>query len=156
MKRTAEDILKDKGGHLITIPADATVFQALSCMTGNKVGSILITENEQIIGIWTERDLMRNTLVPDFNPKLALVKDCMTENLITAEANEESYKLYDKFLGLRVRHLLIQKDGENIGLLSVGDVVKATLQAKTDEYAELNQMVSMEYYENWKEKREEQ
>ncbi len=155
MKRTAKDILSEKGGHLITISSDATVYQALTVMTQNRVGSIVILEEEKIVGIWTERDLMFQALEEGFDPRTARLRDHMSENIISANVNEFAYQLYDKFLGKRIRHLLIQEDGEYIGLLSVGDVMKANLQEKSEQVSELNNMVSLEYYENWKEARAE-
>ncbi len=151
MIKTARDILKDKGGHMVTINSDGTVFQALTIMTQNKVGSIVILEDEKIVGIWTERDLMFRAMEEGFNPKTARLKDNMSVNLISAKIDEQAYQLMDKFLGRRVRHLLIEENGEYIGLLSVGDVMKANLQQKSEEFEALNQMVSLEYYENWKE-----
>lgn len=150
MIRTAKDILEEKGGHLVTVTADATVHQALTVMTQNKVGAIVIVDDEKIIGIWTERDLMFRALEDGFNPKTAKLSDNMSVNLISANVSEQAYQLYDKFLGRRIRHLLIEEDGEYIGLLSVGDVMKANLQQKNEEFEELNHMVSLEYYENWK------
>ena len=150
MKGTAKDILQAKGGHMVTTNSDATVFQALTIMTQNKVGSIVVVEEEKIIGIWTERDLMFRALEEGFDPKTARLKDNMSENLVSANVEEQAYQLYDKFLGRRIRHLLIEEDGEYIGLLSVGDVMKANLQQKSEEFEELNHMVSLEYYENWK------
>lgn len=150
MKRIARDILKEKGGHMVTINSDATVFQALTVMTQNKVGSIVVLEDEKICGIWTERDLMFRALEEGFDPKTARLKDNMSENLVSANVEEQAYQLYDKFLGRRIRHLLIEEDGEYIGLLSVGDVMRANLQQKNEEFEELNHMVSLEYYENWK------
>ena len=151
MKITARDILKEKGGHLVTINSDATVHQALTVMTQNKVGAIVVLEDEKIIGIWTERDLMFRVLEEGFDAKTARLKDDMSTNLISANVNEHSYQLYDKFLGRRIRHLLVEEDGEYIGILSVGDVMKANLQQASEELRELNEMVSLEYYENWKE-----
>ena len=151
MKITARDILKEKGGHLVTINSDATVHQALTVMTQNKVGAIVVLEDEKIIGIWTERDLMFRVLEEGFDAKSARLKDDMSTNLISANVNEQAFQLYDKFLGRRIRHLLVEEDGEYIGILSVGDVMKANLQQASDELRELNEMVSLEYYENWKE-----
>lgn len=151
MKRTAKDILKEKGGHMVTVPSDATVFQALTIMTQNKVGSIVVLDEAKIVGIWTERDLMFRALEEGFDPKTARLRDNMSTQLISANVSDPAYKLYDKFLGRRIRHLLIEEDGEYIGLLSVGDVMKANLQEMHEELAELNNMVSLEYYENWKE-----
>lgn len=151
MKRTARDILAEKGGHMVTVNSDATVYQALLVMTQNKVGSIIIVEEEKIIGIWTERDLMFRVLEEGFDAKTARLRDNMSENIISANVEEQAYQLYDKFLGRRIRHLLIEDGGDYIGLLSVGDVMKANLQQKNEEFEELNHMVSLEYYENWKE-----
>jgi len=151
MRRTARDILKEKGGHLITANSDASVFQALTIMTQNRVGSIVVLEEEKIVGIWTERDLMFRAMEEGFDAKTAQLKDNMSVNLISANVDEQAYQLYDKFLGRRIRHLLIEEDGEYIGLLSVGDVMRANLQQKNEEFEELNHMVRLEYYENWKE-----
>jgi signal-transduction protein with cAMP-binding, CBS, and nucleotidyltransferase domain len=150
MKRTARDILKEKGGHLVTVNADATVFQAVTVMTQNRVGAVVVVEEEKIVGIWTERDLMFRVLEEGFDAKTARLNDNMSVNLITANVEEHAFQLYDKFLGRRIRHLLIEDGGEIIGLLSVGDVMKANLQEKSEEVDELNHMVSLEYYENWK------
>ena len=151
MKISAKDILKDKGGHMVTISSNASVYQALTLMTQNHVGSVVVTEDEKIIGIYTERDMMFHVLEEGFDPKSSRLKDHMSENLISANVEEQAYQLYDKFLGRRVRHLLIEENGDYIGLLSVGDVMKANLQQKTEELDELHDMVNLEYYENWKE-----
>ena len=151
MKVSARDILKDKGGHLVTINSNASVYQALTLMTQNHVGSVVVTEDEKIIGIYTERDLMFHALEEGFDPKSSRLKDHLSENLISANVEEQAYQLYDKFLGRRIRHLLIEENGDYIGLLSVGDVMKVNLQQKTEELEELQKTVNLEYYENWKE-----
>jgi signal-transduction protein with cAMP-binding, CBS, and nucleotidyltransferase domain len=93
---------------------------------------------------------MFRALEEGFDARTALLKDKISENLISANADEVVYQLYDKFLGKRIRHLLIEDEGEFIGLISVGDVMKANLQQKAEEFADLNHKVSLEYYENWK------
>jgi signal-transduction protein with cAMP-binding, CBS, and nucleotidyltransferase domain len=150
MNRTAGDILRAKHANIIDIGPDGTLREALKKMTENRVGAILIKENDEYVGIWTERDLMYHTLQEDFDIDKARIRDYMTSKLIKAEGKEQVYQLYDKFLGRRIRHLLIEEEGRFIGMLSIGDVVKASLQQKIEEYKELNEMVSLEYYENWK------
>lgn len=150
MIRTARDILRDKGGHMLTVAYDATIHQALTLMTQHRVGSILVVDGEKIKGIWTERDLMFRALEDGFDARTALIKERVSENLISASADEVVDQLFDKFLAKRIRHLLIKDDGEFVGLISVGDVMKANLQQKAEEFAELNHKVSLEYYENWK------
>ena len=150
---TAEDILAAKGGDLLSIPEDATIGEALEVMVEGKVGSILVREGSRIVGIYTERDLMRNAIGAGFDPGKARIGDHMTRGLKFASHTDTAYELMDKFLGLRIRHLLIDKHDKFIGLLSVGDVIKAALQARTDELEELEAIAKWEYYEEWKPRR---
>jgi len=135
---------------MLTVAYDATIHQALTLMTQHRVGSILVVDGEKIKGIWTERDLMFRALEDGFDARTALIKERISENLISASADEVVDQLFDKFLAKRIRHLLIEDDEEFIGLISVGDVMKANLQQKAEDFAELNHKVSLEYYENWK------
>lgn len=150
MKRTARDILQEKGGQLVTISSEATVWQAVKIMTQNHVGSIVVVDEGRIVGIWTERDLTYRVVDNAFNPKTEQIGQSMTRALISANVNDQAFQLYDKFLGRRIRHLLIEDHGEYVGILSAGDVMRANLQQRTEEYKDLNEMVSLEYYQNWK------
>ncbi len=147
--KTAEEILKQKDKDTVWVTPDTTVHDTLSVMLDNNIGSILIKNGEKFVGIWTERDLMRNTVSSNFDPKKAKVGNLMTTGLFTAPHTDTIYNLLDKFLGQRIRHLLIEKEGKIIGLLSIGDVVRAALIDKTEELQKLNAIVSWEYYENW-------
>lgn len=135
---------------MVTVSTEATVYQAVKIMTQNRVGSVVIVDEGRIAGIWTERDLMYRVLAEDFDSKTELISNSMTRQLISANIDEQAIQLYDKFLGRRIRHLLIEENGEYVGILSVGDVMRANLQQSAEEYRELNEMVSLEYYENWK------
>ena len=135
--KTALDIIMDKQTKMVCVAPDTTVDKALRLMVENKIGAILVEENDICVGIWTERDLMRNILEPDFDLKIARLGDYM------------SIKIEEKFIGLFVRHLLVEKDGEYIGLLSIGDVLRASLLTKDKQIRELNSIASWEYYENW-------
>ena len=148
--KTAEDILREKGNQIISVSPDSTIYDALRIMIENQIGAILIKQEDEIIGIWTERDLMRNTVTVGFDPKSAIISEYMSTGLKTASYSDTVYALKDKFLGLRLRHLLIEKNGEYIGVLSVGDIIKASLMEKDQELKALNSMVSWEYYENWR------
>lgn len=92
---------------------------------------------------------MRNMLDQTFDPKTTRIDEVMTKSLIFAPHSDTVYNLMDKFLGLRVRHLLIEKEGETIGMVSSGDVMKASIQEKDGELKQLNTMVGWDYYENW-------
>ena len=122
------------------------VLEALRIMVASKVGSILIEEGSRIVGIYTERDLIRNTIDPATTP----IEQVMTRGLRYAPHTDTPFELMDKFLGLRLRHLLIDRDGDFIGLLSIGDVVRSALRLRTSELEALQQVVNWEYYEEWK------
>jgi signal-transduction protein with cAMP-binding, CBS, and nucleotidyltransferase domain len=147
--KTAEQILLEKNREMVTVPSGTSIQDALKVMINHNIGSILIKKDTQIVGIWTERDLMRDILTESFNPAKALIDNYMTTGLHTAMSSDSIYKLLDKFLGMRLRHLLIEKDGKIIGIVSMGDVIKTSLIEKTEELKELNTIISWEYYENW-------
>ena len=147
--KTAEDLLKDKGGKIISVAPDTTIQDALQVMTECKIGAVLVKNENEIVGIWTERDLMYDTLKEGFDPKTATISDYMVSDVHFASHNESIYQLMDHFLGLRFRHMPVKKDGECIGILSIGDVMKTSLTEKNKELKDLNKMASWEYYENW-------
>lgn len=147
---TAEEILKSKRHHLISVAPDTPVSEALKLMNEKRIGAILVKKDGEIAGIWTERDLMQDCLGDGFDVKTNVIGDFMTTDLQYAEHSDNVYELMDQFLGKRLRHLLIRKDGKYIGVLSSGDVMRATLSEKDHELKKLNAMVSWDYYENWK------
>jgi CBS domain-containing protein len=148
--KTAEQMINEKGNHLISVSPNTSVYDALRLMIEKQIGAILVKKGDEIVGIWTERDLMRNTVTAGFDARKAKIGDYMTTGLKSAPASDTVYMLKDKFLGLKLRHLLIEKEGKYIGLLSIGDVIKASIQEKDRELKDLNAMVSWEYYENWR------
>lgn len=147
---TAEDILEQKNVRLINVAPTATVAEALNTMLENKIGAILVMDDDDILGIWTERDLMRNVMEEGFDVNTAVISDYMTKDLLSAPHDSHLYSLLDIFLGKRLRHLLIKKDGKYIGILSTGDVIKTNLNKKTAELDALNAKYNWDYYENWK------
>ena len=147
---TAGQILEGKGGKIISVGIECTVADALQKMIENKIGAILITEGEDIKGIWTERDLMKNVITDGFYSKTTKISEVMTTDLISSPSTDSLYQLMDKCLGKRLRHLLIEKEGKYIGILSAGDITRAHLMKKSAELEELNKMANWDYYENWK------
>ena len=154
--KIAEEVLEEKGSSIYCVSPDTSIFDALRLMNEKNIGSVLVKDGEKIVGIWTERDLMKQTLMPDFNIKTAVIKDYMTKNLITAPHDSRVIALADKILGLRIRHILIEREGNYVGLLSAGDVIRAGLQLRTEEIKELDRIVHLEYYDEWKWKQKKQ
>ena len=150
---TAEDILKDKQQDIVSIAWDQTVQQACEKMVAKKIGAILVKKDSRYVGIWTERDLLKKITDESFNPQTAKISDHMSAPLKTAPHSTRIHKLEEMFLGLFLRHLPIEKDDEIIGMLSIGDVLRASLIHMDHRLKELNAFVTWDYYENWREGR---
>ncbi|MGB5748334.1 MAG: CBS domain-containing protein [Desulfobacterales bacterium] len=147
--KTAEDIVNDKQREIVFVSWDQTVHQTCRKMIENKIGAIVVKKNDEFVGIWSERDLLRNICNEKFDPKKARICDYMSAPLQSASHSIRIHKLEEMFLGLFLRHLLIEKDGEYIGMLSIGDVLRASLLSKDRQFKQLNEFVSWDYYENW-------
>ena len=148
--KTAEDIVKDKKHGIVSVSADQTVEQACRRMVDSKIGAILVKKEDKYVGIWTERDLLRNIAEPDFDPHRALIGDYMTKQLHSVSHDTPLHKIEEMFLGLFVRHLPVDKEGETIGMISIGDVIRANLLQKEQQFKEVNEFVNWDFYENWK------
>jgi signal-transduction protein with cAMP-binding, CBS, and nucleotidyltransferase domain len=147
--KTAGDILAEKKRDMVTVRPEQTVREALERMQVNRIGAILVKRGEKIVGIWTERDLARDVLKPGFDIDTATVEDYMTTRLFTAADTTPLLKLQEMFLGLFIRHILITHRNKTVGLLSIGDVMRASLLDKDAQIKDLTAMASWEYYENW-------
>jgi CBS domain-containing protein len=147
--KTAEEILAEKGNEVVTVTREQTLLEAIQLMNEKKIGAILVEDGDEIIGIWTERDYLRSSGDPDFDPRTATVGDFMTSPLHFADHDADLARLEEMFLGLYLRHIPVRKDGEFIGMVSIGDVLRADLLEKDRKIKELNAMASWQYYENW-------
>ena len=153
---TAEDIIEEKGSEIISVSPETTIYDALKLMVGSKIGAVMVKEGEKYVGIWTERDLMRNTISESFDPKTAMIGDYMTKELLFVPHDTSVYKIKDIFLGKRVRRMLVVRHDQFIGLLTVGDVIRASLQEREKEVKKLSDLVNLEYYDEWRWKKKKQ
>ena len=151
--KTAGDIIEDKQREIVSISYDQTIQHACQDMLDKKIGAILVKKNDKYVGIWTERDLLRNITAPGFDPHTARIGDYMTTELHSVSHDTILHKIEEMFLGLFVRHLPVDKDGETIGMISIGDVLRANLLQKEQQFKDLNEFVNCDFYENWKQGR---
>ena len=131
------------------VSKEQTLFEAIQMMNEKKIGAILVKEGDDFIGIWTERDYLRNSSDPDFSPQTVKVGDYMSSPLHFASHDANLTQLEEMFLGLYLRHIPVQKDGSFIGMVSIGDVLRANLLEKDHQIKQLNSLASWQYYENW-------
>jgi CBS domain-containing protein len=130
MSKSIRDVLKKKGDSVISINADETVYKALELMASENVGALLVMEGEQVTGIISERDYARKVILEGRSSlKTAVQKIMVTKVLyITPDMSVEEglVLMSDK----RCRHLPVFEDEKLIGMVSIGDLVKANVAEK--------------------------
>ena len=119
-------ILADKGGSVITIGADATVFDAVKAMVEANVGAILVAgdEADQIRGIFTERDYLRRVAVEGRSSRKTLVTELMSSPVIYVEPSTTVEEAMALMTARRIRHAPVVSDNKLVGMISIGDLVR--------------------------------
>ncbi len=120
---TVGDLLMRKGNLVHRIGPDATVFRATQLMNRMKIGALVVTDHDRVVGIFTERDVLRRVVAEARNPAETRVEEVMTRELAcaTPETTLEEASLVMK--NRRIRHLPVcDEAGELAGLVSIGDL----------------------------------
>jgi signal-transduction protein with cAMP-binding, CBS, and nucleotidyltransferase domain len=118
------DILKGKDGPLLTIASDASVFDMVKQMVDANVGSLLVTVDGRIDGIVTERDYLRRVTLEGRTDKDTPVSEIMTSPLIVVTPETPVDECMAIMTDRRIRHMPVVQDGEVVGMVSIGDLVK--------------------------------
>ena len=137
-----EVILKEKGGDIISISPTASISDAAALLSGRKIGALVVTDGTSLSGILSERDIVR-AIVTDGAAALGEpVSHFMTENVVTCSRDDTTLRLMDLMTGGRFRHLPVVEDGQVIGLISIGDVVKARISETEMEAEQLKMYIA--------------
>jgi len=118
------EILGDKGRRVLSIEASASVFEAVQEMVEANVGSLLVTDGGDIIGIVTERDYLRRVTLEGRTDTDTAVGEIMTTPLVVVTPETEIDESMAIMTDRRIRHLPVVDEGEVVGVISIGDVVK--------------------------------
>jgi signal-transduction protein with cAMP-binding, CBS, and nucleotidyltransferase domain len=118
------DILKGKAGQLLTIASDESVYDMVKQMVDANVGSLLVTVDGHIEGIVTERDYLRRVTLEGRTDKDTPVSEIMTSPLIVVTPQTPVEECMAIMTDRRIRHMPVVEDGEVVGLVSIGDLVK--------------------------------
>ena len=123
MGRVSE-ILRKKGTDVLKIEASATVFDAIKRIVELNVGSILVTEGDQVVGIMTERDYLRKVAVHGRTSHDTTVGEIMSSPLVYVTPQTTIDESMAIMTDRRIRHLPVVEDDDVVGSISIGDVVK--------------------------------
>ena len=122
---TIMDILTVKGGHVLSIGPEATVLETALLMNEHKVGSLVVMTGGQLIGIITERDILRACAATRGPLEFLNVRERMTRCPIVASPGDEVADIMCLMTERRIRHVPVVEHGRLAGLISIGDTVKA-------------------------------
>ena len=140
VNRLAE-ILDEKGGHVLEIDADATVLEAVQQMVAMNVGSLLVTVEGEVTGIVTERDYLRRVTLED-RTEDAQVREIMSSPLVVATLETTIDECMALMTDRRIRHVPVVDEGNVVGLVSIGDLVKFKSKLQTFEIQFLNEYIT--------------
>ena|SRR5688500_3167256 len=121
---TVRDVLAAKGNGLHTIGADATVLEATREMNRHKIGALVVTEDgDQVVGIFTERDVLMRIVAEEVGPCDVKVGDVMTKDVICCSPEDDLDEVSAIMKSHRVRHVPVcNSKGCVLGMISIGDV----------------------------------
>jgi signal-transduction protein with cAMP-binding, CBS, and nucleotidyltransferase domain len=136
------EILEDKGGEVLRIDVDASVFEAVQLMVEMGVGSLLVTEDGEITGIVTERDYLRRVTLEGRTDKETRVGEIMSSPLIVVTPETPIDECMALMTDRRIRHLPVVEEDRVVGLVSIGDVVKFKSKQQTYEIQYLTSYIT--------------
>ncbi|MBL8848302.1 MAG: CBS domain-containing protein [Planctomycetaceae bacterium] len=120
---TVRDILARKGNHVLTIGPQATILDAACLMNEHKVGCLLVTHNDEIAGILTERDLLERVVAQCRQPDTMAVREAMTTDVLYCRPHTELDEVRSMMKEYRLRHLPVADlQGVLHGMISIGDL----------------------------------
>jgi CBS domain-containing protein len=129
MKRVS-DLLNDKGSAIWSLSPEATVYDAIDQMSEKGVGALLVMEGKRLVGIVSERDYARKVILKGKSSRETHVRDIMSHPVICIPPEFTIEQTMALMTGKRVRHLPVLADDAVVGVISIGDVVRAIIEDK--------------------------
>ena len=125
---TANQILKTKGNHVISISSQSMVIDALKAMSEKNIGAILVVDNNKLVGIFSERDYSRKIVLMHKSSDNTKICDVMTSDLFTVKPDTKIENCLMIMTDNNISHLPILEDDKLHGIISIGDIVKHIIE----------------------------
>jgi len=122
MNTSIATLLEQKGTAVRSVPSTVTVLQAVQEMNRHKIGSVLVMDGANLVGIFTERDVLLRVVGAEVDPVTTPITRVMSNTVLTITPDTTVQQVMDLFAERRCRHLPVLKDGRVAGLISIGDV----------------------------------
>jgi CBS domain-containing protein len=130
MSKTIRDVLKNKGDSVVSISPDATVYSALELMASKNIGALLVMRENHVVGIISERDYARKVILEGRSSLKTAVENIMSTKVLYLTPNMSVDEGLAVMSDKRCRHLPVIQDKKLIGMVSIGDLVKAQVADK--------------------------
>lgn len=142
---TVARILKDKGREVIATSPATSLINAVRLMIERKVGALLVTQSDQLLGIFTERDFLRSALRSDKTLAEITVSEVMSKDLIVVTPEWDLEQCLSVMTIKRCRHLPVMAGGKVTGMISIGDIGKYLSEERQTEIQYLKDYIQGKY-----------
>ncbi|MBD8897646.1 CBS domain-containing protein [Rhodanobacter sp. DHG33] len=135
-------LLESKGGSLYTIAPDAPVLNAIKLMAEHRIGALLVMRGAQLLGVVSERDYARKVILQGRSSSQATVSEIMRPDPLTVGPQTDVLDCMRLCTDSRVRHLPVVEEGKVVGVISIGDLVKAVIDAQAEQIEHLERYIT--------------
>jgi len=139
--RSVQQLLKEKSQRLLSIKPTASVLDALKLMAENDVGALVVLDGEKLVGIFSERDYARKIILFGKSSKDTSVSEIMTQKVVCVRPEQTAEECMSLMTDKRVRHLPVLSEKRVIGVISIGDVVRAMISDQQHTIEQLEQYI---------------
>jgi CBS domain-containing protein len=135
--KTLRDIMRP--GFIFGVQRDASVADAARTMTTNNVGIVAVVAGDRLIGVFSERDIVRRVVDPGLDPARTLVADVMTTDLVVGQADDDYRSAMRAMDQTNIRHLPVVSGNRLLSMLSIRDLMRVDLDDKGEEIRALHE-----------------
>jgi len=140
MIKTIREILDNKGHQIWSVSPDTKIFEVLQLMAEKNIGALVVLDGDKLVGIISERDYARKVALKGKTSKETPVRDIMTPKVLYVTPEKTAEDCMALMIEKRIRHLPVYEQDKLIGVVSIGDVVKAVIEEKK---------IAIEHLENY-------
>lgn len=142
---TVRDIIQSKGNQVWTTSPESTVYEAIGLMGEKNIGALVAIEGEQVVGVLSERDYSRKVVLQGRTSRDTLVGDILSQPVVTIRRIDTIEKCMEVMTEHRIRHLPVIDDGDLVGLISMGDLVRWAMESQKSTILQLQGYISGDY-----------
>jgi CBS domain-containing protein len=135
-------LLEGKGNKVFSIAPDAPVLEAIKHMAEHRVGALLVMRGDELVGVLSERDYARKVILQGRSSSQTAVSDIMTPQPLTVDPDTDVFECMRLCTDSRIRHLPVVRDNVVVGVISIGDMVKAVIDAQAEEIEHLQRYIT--------------